>query len=131
VLGVSAATSVVVLATSTLPVQRGSAAVKLRCVGARSCSGTLTIAVKRVTRRPGRGPTTRLLTIGRAAFTLTAGQSKSVALTLDASGRALLRAHTRLDALLTIRAPASGSARAVSKSVRLLTRTNSTQKSSS
>jgi hypothetical protein len=131
VLGATAATSVVVLATSTLPVQRGSVAVKLRCVGTQSCSGTLTITVKRVTRRPGRAPTTTLLTIGRAAFTLTAGRSKSVALTLDASARALLRAHTRLDALLTIRAPASGSARAVSKSVQLLTRPSSAKKSSS
>lgn len=131
VLGATAATSVVVLETSTLPVQRGSVAVKLRCVGAQSCSGTLTIAVKRVTRRPGRAPTTTLLTIGRAAFTLTAAQSKSVALTLDASARALLRAHTRLDALLTIRAPASGSGRAMSKSVRLLGHTSSAQKSSS
>jgi hypothetical protein len=121
-----------VLATSTLPVQRGVAAVKLRCVGAQPCSGTLTVAVKQITHRRGRAPTTRLLTIGRAAFTLVAGQGKSIALTLDASGRALLRAaHTQLDAVLRILAPGSGSGKTVSKSVHLLVRTRSAKKSSS
>jgi subtilisin family serine protease len=132
VLGATSTASVVVLATSTLPVQRDMAAVKLRCVGAQPCSGTLTVAVKQITRRRGRAPTTRLLTIGRAAFTLAAGQAKSIALTLDASGRALLRAaHKQLDAVLRILAPASGSGKTVSKSVHLLVRTRSAKKSSS
>lgn len=131
VLGATARASVAVLATTTLAVQRNSVAVKLRCVGAQSCNGKLTLAVKRATRSPGKPASTRLQTIGRAVYSLRAGQSKSVALTLDAGGRALLgAAPARLDALLTILPSGPGAARAPSRSVHLLTRTTSAKKSS-
>ncbi len=131
VLGASAHAGVVVLATTRPAVRRNRVAVKLRCVSAQPCSGKLTIAVKRVTRSPGKAATTRIRVIGRAAYSLRAGQSKSISLTLNASGRALLgAAPARLDALLTILPSGPGAGSAETKRVRLLTRTISAKKSS-
>ncbi|MFI4991336.1 MAG: S8 family serine peptidase [Solirubrobacterales bacterium] len=131
VLGASDRASVVVLLTTTLAIQRNSVAVKLRCVGAQSCGGKLTIAVKQLTRSPGKAATTRIQTIGRAVYSLRAGQSKSVVLTLNASGRALLpAAPARLDALLTILPSGPGAGRAATKGVHLLTRARGAKKSS-
>lgn len=131
VLGAGARASVVVLASTTLAVQRDRVAVRLRCVGTRPCSGKLTIAVKRVTRSPGKAATTKMQTIGRAVYSLRAGQGKSLALALNASGRALLgAAPARLYALLTILPTGPGAGRSVTKGVHLFTRTSRAKKSS-
>ncbi|HST32221.1 MAG TPA: S8 family serine peptidase [Solirubrobacteraceae bacterium] len=131
VLGAGARASVVVLASTTLAVQRGRAAVRLRCVGTQPCSGKLTIAVKQVTRSPGKAAATKMLTIGRAVYLLRAGQTKSLALALNASGRTLLGATpARLDALLAILPTGPGAGRSVTKGVHLFKRTNSAKKSS-
>jgi hypothetical protein len=131
VLGTSARASVVVLASTTLAVQRGKAAVRLRCVGTRPCSGKLTIAVKRVTHSPGKSATTTAMrVIGRAFYSLRAGQGKTLVLALNATGRALLGAQpARLDALLTILPTGREAGRSATKRVHLSTRTSSAKKS--
>jgi hypothetical protein len=129
VLGASARASVVVLGGTTLAVQRGKVVVKLRCTGARPCRGKLTIALKRVTRSPGKPAATKVQMIARAVYSLRAGQRKSVVLALNANGRALLRsAPARLGALLTILPTGPGAGRSVTKHVRLSTRTSSAKK---
>jgi hypothetical protein len=131
VLGTSARASVVVLASTTLAVTRDRVAVRLRCVGTQPCSGKLTIAVKRVTHSPGNAAATKMQTIGRAVYSLRAGQAKSLALALNASGRALLgAAPARLDALLAILPTGPGAGRSVTKGVHLFKRTSSAKKSS-
>jgi hypothetical protein len=131
VLGASTRASVVVLAGTTLAIQRDGVAAKLRCVGAQSCTGRLMLAVRLVTRSPGATATTRTQTIGRAVYSLRAGQSKMVVLTLNASGRALLRATpARLDALLTILPMGPGAGRATTKGVHMFTRASNAKKSS-
>ncbi len=131
VLGASAHASVVVLAGTTLAVQRGRVALRLRCVGTQPCSGNLTIAVKRVTHSPGKPAATKMQTIARAVYSLRAGQGKSFTLALTASGRALLGgAPARLDALLTILPTRPVAGRSSPKRVHLLRRTSSAEKSS-
>lgn len=132
VLGATSVVGKIVLVTKALGVRNGRVAVKLRCIGSRACTGTLRIAVKQVLAH-GRGKpvTTRLRTIGHAAYSLRAGQSKSLALALNASGRALLgAAPARLEALLTILPTGPRAGRSVTKGVHLFTRTSSAKKSS-
>jgi subtilisin family serine protease len=121
VLGATSVVSKIVLVTTALGVRNGRVAVKLRCIGSRACTGRLRIAVKQVLAHgTGKPVTTRLRTIGHAAFSLRAGQSKSVAVALDEAGRARLRgAHGRLNALLSFPSSAPGATRTVNKSVRL------------
>jgi hypothetical protein len=131
VLGAGARASVVVLTSTTLAVQRDRVTVRLRCVGTQPCSGKLTIAVKRVTRSPGKAAATKMQTIGRAVYSLRAGQAKSLALALNASGRALLgAAPARLDALLAILPTGPGAGRSATKGVHLFKRTSRARKSS-
>jgi hypothetical protein len=132
VLGTTGGSSAIVLATSTVAVQRGRAAIKLRCVGSRACSSTLTLAVKLAIHQPGKPTKTRLQTIGRIGFSLRAGQTASVTVALSASGRARLSAaHGKLDALLTILRSATGSSSSQTKTVHLRAVTSSAKKSSS
>lgn len=132
VLGTTSGSSAIVLATSTVTVRRGRAAIKLRCVGSRACSSTLTLAVKLAIHRQGRPTKTRLQTIGRIGFSLRAGQTVSVTVALSASGRARLSAaHGKLDALLTILMPSTGSNSSQTKTVHLRAVASSAKKPSS
>jgi Subtilase family/IPT/TIG domain len=132
VLGTTSGSSAIVLATSTAAVQRGRAAVKLRCVGSRACSSTLTLAVKLAIHQRGKPTRTRVQTIGRIGFSLRAGQTASVTVALSASGRARLSAaRGRLDALLTILRPSTGSSGSQTKTVHLRAVTSSAKKPSS
>ncbi|HEV7530002.1 MAG TPA: S8 family serine peptidase [Solirubrobacteraceae bacterium] len=132
VLGTTSGSSAIVLATSTAAVQRGRAAIKLRCVGSRACSSTLTLAVKLAIHQRGKPTRTRVQTIGRIGFSLRAGQTASVTVALSASGRARLSAaRGRLDALLTILRPSTGSSGSQTKTVHLRAVTSSAKKPSS
>ncbi|HEY2593272.1 MAG TPA: S8 family serine peptidase, partial [Chloroflexota bacterium] len=131
VLGTTSGSSAIVLATSTVAVQRGRAAIKLRCVGSRACSSTLTLAVKLAIHQQGKPTKTRVQTIGRIGFSLRAGQTASVTVALSASGRARLSAaRGRLDALLTILRPSTGSSVSQTKTVHLRAVTSSAKKPS-
>ncbi|MGA8710535.1 MAG: hypothetical protein WB786_04815, partial [Thermoplasmata archaeon] len=82
----------------------GEASVKLTCTGTEICAGKLTLSVKSTTgkgkKKEKRFKTTK---IGTAAFSIPAGKSGVVTITLTAAGRALLKAgHGKLSASLTI-----------------------------
>lgn len=95
-------TGTVTLSGAAITAQsNGRASVTLTCTGTATCSGTLTLTAKGAKRGKKKRPKTT--TIGTAPFSIPAGKSATVALTLNAAGRALLRAdHGRLNATLTI-----------------------------
>lgn len=77
------------------------AAVRLTCAGADKCSGTLTLATKKA--RKGKKATAVMVTIGTADFSISAGETGTVEIRLDAIGRVLLGAgHGRLNASMTV-----------------------------
>ena len=86
---------------STISVQRNhEALIKLTCTGTATCSGRLTIMVKRTTGK-GKKRHTKTQTIGTATFSIADGKSETVKLTLNGTGRALLNAaHGHLSATL-------------------------------
>jgi hypothetical protein len=96
----TAVASSVSLAGSTIHVQgNGRGSVKLTCTGTTTCTGRLTLTVRRKAKK-GK-PTTE--TIATAAFSIHAGGTTTIALPLTAAGRALLKAnHGRLAATLAI-----------------------------
>jgi hypothetical protein len=95
------ATGGVSLDGSTIAVQsNGAGAVKLRCAGTSACRGKLTLTAKGAAKKGRRGKTE---TIGSAGFSIAAGKTATVKLTLEAAGRALLSASPgRLNATLRI-----------------------------
>jgi hypothetical protein len=91
------------LTGSLLGVQRaGRASVKLTCTGTAPCTGRLTLTV--TSKGKGRhGKKAKARTIGTAAFSLPAGKTGVVTITLTTAGRALLNAaHGELNASLTV-----------------------------
>ncbi len=91
------------LTGSLLGVQRaGRASVKLTCTGTAPCTGRLTLTV--TSKGKGRhGKKAKARTIGTAAFSLPAGKTGVVTITLTTAGRALLKAaHGELNASLTV-----------------------------
>jgi hypothetical protein len=95
-------TGTVTVSSATITVQSsGKASIALACTGTGTCSGTLTLSAKGTKKGKTKRPKTT--TIGTGKFSIPAGKSAHVALTLNAAGRALLRAdHGRLNATLTI-----------------------------
>jgi hypothetical protein len=87
------------LTGSVLSIQSGGkGSVKLLCAGTATCAGKLTLTVK-----AKKGKKAKVETIGTAAFSIPAGKTGVVTLTLTATGRALLKAdHGKLGASLTI-----------------------------
>ncbi|MGO9322363.1 MAG: hypothetical protein ACLQBY_16390 [Solirubrobacteraceae bacterium] len=78
------------------------AAVKLACVGTATCSGKLTLTALGVNGK-GKKKHAKTEAIGSAIFSIAAGRTATVKLTLNKTGRALLRvAHGYLSATLTI-----------------------------
>ena len=79
------------VAHSPAKVTRGKAGVLLTCPrGTSGCSGTLTLSVHQrvVVRRHGhRSAVTRTVTVGRARFSLAAGTSRTVGVSLSATAR--------------------------------------------
>lgn len=79
-----------------------NAAVKLTCAGTATCSGKVTLHA-RGTAGKSRKRHTQTETIGTATFSITAGDTATINLTLNETGRALLSAaHGHLSATLTI-----------------------------
>jgi subtilisin family serine protease len=92
-----------ILASRTLPVRRGRATVKLRCLGTATCRSTLKIVVRLAAHSSDNSGRKRLQLIGRANFAIRAGQTGSIKVTLSSLARRLLKAaHGKLKALLTI-----------------------------
>lgn len=80
---------------------RGLATVKLTCTGTITCNGKLTLMGK--TKSQDKKKRFEMTTIGTGGFSIPAGATATVKLTLNARGRALLKAdHGRLNATLTI-----------------------------
>ncbi len=78
------------------------AAATLNCRGTATCSGELTLTAKRTT-RTGKRAHAEAETIGTGAFSIAAGGTAKVKLTLDKAGRVLINtAHGHLNATLTI-----------------------------
>jgi hypothetical protein len=96
-----AATANVSLDGSTITVQGGGEPpVKLTCTGTGTCAGKLTLKGKSTSKK-GKKTTTKK--IGTTAFSVAAGDTATVELELNPTGRALLNADNgRLNASLTI-----------------------------
>jgi hypothetical protein len=92
---------IVALDGSTIFVQvSGAAGVKLQCTGTRTCSGKLTLIFKGAAKK---GKKTAKTEIATASFLVPSSKAKTIKLTLNAVGRALLSAgHGRLTATLSI-----------------------------
>ncbi len=99
----AAATGSISLDGSTISVQRNDEAlIKLTCTGTTTCSGKLTLTVTR-TAGKGKHKHIKTQTIGTTTFSIPAGKSETVKLTLNGTGRALLSAaHGHLSATFTI-----------------------------
>jgi hypothetical protein len=97
----NAPTGSVLLNGSSITVQSGGeAVVKLACAGTAKCGGKLTLTVKSATKKGGKAKTE---TIGTATFSIPPNETRTIKLTLSATGKALLGAdHGRLGATLSI-----------------------------
>ena len=87
---------------STFSLQGTHAAVRLTCKGTATCEGKVTLAVKRTT---GKGKKKRVKseTVGTASFSVLAGTTSAVKITLNVVGRELLRvSHSDVVGALTI-----------------------------
>jgi hypothetical protein len=97
----AAATERISLDGSTIDVQRNhEALIKLTCTGTATCRGKLTLTAKSAGKKGKNGKPKK---IGTAAFSIPAGKTKTIKLTLSRTGRAFLSAaHGHLSASLTI-----------------------------
>ena len=97
----AAATGRISLDGSTIDVQRNhEALIKLTCTGTATCRGKLTLTAKSAGKKGKNGKPKK---IGTAAFSIPAGKTKTIKLTLSRTGRAFLSAaHGHLSASLTI-----------------------------
>jgi len=124
----SGAGSVSLVGTHVVAKKDGQAAVELRCAGASTCRGRLTLTARRknATRmngelRGGRRDDPKPTTIATAVFAIPPGKTTVVELELNAAGRALLDAdHGRLSASLAILELAPGPSNTQTKAVRLV-----------
>jgi hypothetical protein len=101
--GASPTATVSLLAARISTRKNGKGTIELRCIGTATCHGTLTLIVKKPTRRRGKRYF-KTMTIGTASFSVAAGAKAAIQFELNATGRALLNAdHGRLNARLSIR----------------------------
>jgi hypothetical protein len=115
VLGFTSGCSAALLSRSLPVLSHERASLKLRWRGAGTCRGTVRLRLKV---RKGRKLTTK--TIATGTFVLLSGRTRTLAIRLNAAGRASFRAHhRRLSANLLIVSIASGTSRAQSANVRL------------
>jgi len=119
-----AAAGSVSLAGSAIGIQSGGkASVKLSCTGTATCVGKLTLTVKSTTGK-GKKKRFKTTTIGTAAFSIPAGKTATVTVTLNAAGKALLKsAHGKLSASLTILESSPAPASTQHKTVQLVQKT--------
>ncbi len=104
---------------STIGVQGGgTAGVKLTCTGTGACTGKLTLTAREAAKKSKKS---KAEVIGTAAFSLSAGSTATVKLTLDAAGRSLLKADRgKLSASLAIFKSSPTPSQANTDSVRLV-----------
>jgi len=112
------------LTGSVLSIQSGGkGSVKLLCAGTATCAGKLTLTVT----SKGKGKHAKKAkaeTIGTAAFSIPAGKTGVVTITLTAAGRALLKAaHGKLNASLTVLKSSPAPASTKRASVQLVQKT--------
>jgi hypothetical protein len=100
------------------------AAAKLTCTSTDTCRGKLTLTAKSPTRKnAGKEASSAVTTIGSARFSISAGKTAVVKLTLNAIGRALLKAdHGRLSTNLTILESSPASSQTQTVTVQLVSR---------
>lgn len=98
--------------------------VKLACTGMSACKGKLTMtttSTKSDDALRGKKASSATTTIGSARFLIPAGKTAGVRITLNTTGRALLKAdHRRLNTKLTIRASSPASTQTHTETVQLL-----------
>lgn len=110
-------TGSVLLGSSTVMVERGKTAlVKLECLGIAACRGRLTLIATGVAARMNMGNSkrrsARRRAIGTASFSIKGDEEKTIDMTLNQAGRALIRSARRsIDVSLKLQelAPAAGS----------------------
>jgi len=112
------------LTGSVLSIQSGGkGSVKLLCAGTATCAGKLTLTVT----SKGKGKHAKKAkaeTIGTAAFSIPAGKTGVVTITLTAAGRALLKAaHGKLNASLTVLKSSPAPASTQHKTITLVQKT--------
>ena len=112
------------LTGSVLSIQSGGkGSVKLLCAGTATCAGKLTLTVT----SKGKGKHAKKAkaeTIGTAAFSIPAGKTGVVTITLTAAGRALLKAaHGKLNASLTVLKSSPSPASTQHKTITLVQKT--------
>jgi hypothetical protein len=85
--------------TSTVSVT-GAVPVSLGCSGSSACEGTVVLTGGTLSSRAAsaKGPV-----LGRASYSIAAGESEQVKITLTAAGRKLLKMNGKLKATLTVR----------------------------
>jgi hypothetical protein len=112
-------TATVSLSDTHIPTTvHGVSSVKLTCTGTGTCQGKLTLIGKRKTTKRTKAKTT---IIGAAGFSIPAGATATVKLTLNTRGRALLKTgHGRLGATLTISKSSPAPAQTHRQEVRLV-----------
>jgi hypothetical protein len=117
-----AAVGSVSLAASTIGVQgSGKGSIKLRCTGTSTCTGKLTLTARSKAKK---GKKAKVETIGTAPFSIPAGKTATVTLTLTVAGRDLLKAdHGKLDANLTMLKTSPSPANTQHKNVELVEKT--------
>jgi len=110
------------LTGSVLSIQsNGKGSVKLTCTGTATCAGKLTLTV---TSKGKHAKKAKAETIGTAAFSIPAGKTGVVTITLTAAGRALLKAaHGKLNASLTVLKSSPAPASTKRASVQLVQKT--------
>ncbi len=86
---------------------RGAASVPLVCRLTTACAGTLTLRGQPVARGTGRAAASTSRTYGSARFTIPAGATRTIRVTLNAAGRRLVRRRRAVTLYATTRVGAS------------------------
>ena len=117
-------TGSVSLVDTGIPVQDGrTSLVKLECLGSATCRGQLTLSAKIASKVKGKKKPARTVRIGTVSFSIPGDETKTVKLTIDAAGRALLSAdHGHLSARLAILDLAPSPENTDTKTVQLMQR---------
>jgi len=110
------------LTSTAIAVQDGrTSLVKLECLGSASCLGKLTLTAKIAPKVKGKKKPARTVTIGTVSFSIPGDETKTVKITIDAAGRALLSTdHGHLSARLAILELAPSPENTQTKTVRLV-----------
>jgi hypothetical protein len=116
------ATGGLALAADNLSVRGAVALVNLNCLGSESCHGKLTLTAKSSVKAKGaEGKKARAVTIGTMSFSIAGDETKTLKITIDAAGTALLKVHHgRLSASLAVLESSPGPSQTHIDSVHLI-----------